>query len=408
MRIGRTIPPAASPIGCRDIFNGLRGLIKGQEEIDRFREELKEYFGVKYCFLVSSGKAALTIILKSLHKLHADRKEILIPAFCCYSVPSAIIRAGLKIRLCDVNPDTLDFDFDQLKALLAESLPKKKLLAIIPVHQFGLSSDIEQIEGLIIDSEVTVTEDAAQVMGNEIKGRKLGTIGNVGFFSLGRSKAISAVEGGIIITNDDEIARKISKQLETISKYSVLEQLKLLFQAFALAIFQHPSFFWFPKSLPFLRVGDTIYNPNFKIRKLSALQAGLVREWKAKLSEYSKLRRSSASRWPSIFNEGAMPVFEYHNVDLVDFIRFPVRLQSFKVWRWTLKQSESQGLGIQLTYPDSINAIPELSPQFSGKDFPVAGKLSRQILTLPVHPLLAKKDIAKIESFIKSLHGKAS
>jgi dTDP-4-amino-4,6-dideoxygalactose transaminase len=68
-----------------------------------------------------------------------------------------------------------------------------------------------------------------------------------------------------------------------------------------------------------------------------------------------------------------------------------------------LKQSEKHGLGIQLTYPDSINGICELAAQFASKDFPAARKLVREILTLPVHPLLAKKDIAKIESYIKFL-----
>jgi len=121
MRIGRTLPPAASPIYPRDILSGIKGVFRGKRELNRFQSELKEYFGVKHCFLVSSGKAALTLILKALHKIHPDRDEVLIPAFTCYSVPSAIVRAGLKVRLCDISPDTLDFDFNQLDKILAQS-----------------------------------------------------------------------------------------------------------------------------------------------------------------------------------------------------------------------------------------------------------------------------------------------
>ena len=66
MHIGRTLPPAATPIYLRDIFSGLKGLVRGSKEINRFESELKEYYKVKYCFLLSSGKAALTIILKAL------------------------------------------------------------------------------------------------------------------------------------------------------------------------------------------------------------------------------------------------------------------------------------------------------------------------------------------------------
>jgi perosamine synthetase len=150
MRLGRIIPPAASPIDLRDILNGFRGLVRGRAEIERFRGEVKQYFGVKSCFFVSSGKAALTLILE----------------------------AG-------------------------------RLLAIVSAHMFGVPSDVERIRDTVHDQSVTIIEDAAQVMGAEANGRKLGTLGDVGFFSLGRGKAISAVEGGIILSNREDIGRGI-------------------------------------------------------------------------------------------------------------------------------------------------------------------------------------------------------
>ena len=121
MRIGRTIPPAAAPIYVRDIISGLTGLIRGQNELNRFKSELKDYFSAKHCFLLSSGKAALTIILQALHDANPDKEEVLIPAFICYSVPSAIVRAGLKVKLCDSDPETLDFNFDQLEKIISHS-----------------------------------------------------------------------------------------------------------------------------------------------------------------------------------------------------------------------------------------------------------------------------------------------
>src|SRR5438309_5846824 len=165
MRIGRTLPPAATPIGIREIISGVCGIFHGQKELDRFRSELKEYFGVKHCFLVSSGKAAFTLILLALKELFPDRDEVLIPAFTCYSVPSSVVRAGLRIRLCDLRPDSLDFDFAQLSAMLSESPPphtearpagrasessvgtrdaagssrnsSKRVLAVVPTHLLG-------------------------------------------------------------------------------------------------------------------------------------------------------------------------------------------------------------------------------------------------------------------------------
>src|SRR5467141_1168491 len=125
MRIGRTLPPAATPIDIRAIVGGICGMFRGQLELDRFELELKEYFEVEHCFLVSSGKAAFTLILLALHELFPDRDEVLIPAFTCYSVPSSVVRAGLRIRLCDQRPDSFDFDFAQLSAMLSEAPPSQ-------------------------------------------------------------------------------------------------------------------------------------------------------------------------------------------------------------------------------------------------------------------------------------------
>jgi len=301
MRIGRTLPPAAAPIYPRDILSGIRGHLNGYRELDRFETDLKNYFGVRYCFLLSSGKAALTLILEALKEIHPDRDEVLIPAFTCYSVPSAIVRAGLKVKLCDINPDTLDFDFNQLSRILSQHsvphLPNKRnkpnkpdkpdkpnkpisrILCIIPTHLFGIPSDIGRIRKLLPDPKVTIVEDAAQAMGAEWQGKKLGTFGDVSFLSLGRGKAFSTVAGGIILTRRDDIADKIVARTEAIPHYNNIELMSLFFKAISLTLLLHPSLFWLPKSIPFLKLGKTIYDPHFKIRKMSAFHAGLAKTW---------------------------------------------------------------------------------------------------------------------------------
>ena len=113
MRIGRTLPPAAAPIGWKSLFSATSAIFSGELEVNRFSDELKEYFDKKHCFLVSSGKAALTLILNALKEQYPERDEVIIPAYTCYSVPSAIIRAGLKVKLCDTVADSFAFDFEQ-------------------------------------------------------------------------------------------------------------------------------------------------------------------------------------------------------------------------------------------------------------------------------------------------------
>jgi len=421
MCIGRTLPPAAAPIYLRDIFSGFSALCHGRQELTRFEAELKDYFAVSHCFLVSSGKAALTVILNALKELHPDKNQVLIPAYTCYSVPSAIVRAGLRIQLCDMDPNTLDFDYTQLSKLLHPPNPQpnelnepkqlkqpkhldepnKPFLSIIPAHLFGIPSDIHRLRSLLGDAEVVIVEDAAQAMGGKWKSKKLGTLGDVSFFSLGRGKALSTVEGGIILTNRDDIAEKISKLLTHVPGYNILESFKLVIEAISLSLLTRPSLFWIPKSLPFLRLGETNYDPGFKIRRMSSFQAGMARNWKTKIEGFQKIRKVHSKTWSTLMND-----LKTHELSTINhppdsnLIRFPIRVVNPSLTKAILRQSDKKGLGIMPTYPDSINGIPALKDTFADQQFPVARQYSQQLITLPVHKYVSKRDRTKITATI--------
>jgi dTDP-4-amino-4,6-dideoxygalactose transaminase len=403
MRIGRTLPPAAAPIYLRDILSGILALHHGQQELARFKAELKDYFGVQHCFLVSSGKAALTLILQALNELYPDKNRVLIPAYACYSLPSAIVRARLKIQLCDMDPETLDFDYTHLSKLLhpPNIEPNKPFLCIIPAHLFGIPFHIDRLRSLLGDSEVIIIEDAAQAMGGEWQGKKLGTFGDVAFSSLGRGKALSTVEGGIILTNRDDIGRKMSALLTRVPAYTVNELFRLIIEAISLNLFMRPTLFWLPKSLPFLKLGATTYDPDFKIRQMSPFQAGMARNWETKIREFQKIRKAHSKMWSTLIND-----LKTHKLSAInhppdsDLIRFPMRVVDSSLRKAILSQSEQKGLGIMPTYPDSINGIPALRDIFSTQQFPVAKQYSQQLITLPVHPYVSKRDRTKITTTI--------
>jgi len=405
MRIQRTIPPAAAPIYLRDFLNGIKGIFRGNREIERFRSELKEHFGVKHCSLVSSGKAALTIMLRALHSLHPERDEVLIPAFTCYSVPSAIVRAGLKVRLCDTNPDTLDFDYDQLSKILSshqltavsnelsaensseppamgsELACGSKLLAIIPTHLFGMAADVERVKELACDPDIYIIEDAAQAMGNEHSGTKLGTLGDVGFFSLGRGKALSTIEGGIILTDQDRLGVLIARYCRNLAKYRLIECARIIVDSLSLVIFLNPHLFWFPKSLPFLRLGETVYNPQFRMREFSSFQAGLARRWVKKLHRFRRSRLNNAKSWQGAIDSKAMNSDELSAISYehgLSLIRYPIRIRSNRLRRAILEENNRSGLGIMPTYPDTVSGIAELRGRFEGERFPLGEKLVRE------------------------------
>jgi len=404
MRIGRTLPPAATPIYLKDIFSGLKGLIRGSKEINRFESELKDHYKVKHCFLVSSGKAALTIILKALHELYPERNEVLIPAFTCYSVPSAIIKAGLKVKLCDINPETLDFDFEQLRKIISLSKTmnnKNSILAIIPTHLFGLPADVDQVRKIKDDDKISIIEDAAQAMGGTLKRKKIGTFGDIGFFSLGRGKAFSTIEGGIILTNNNSMADDITSQMKRLPAYSVLEILKLVIVSFLLSIFMRPALFWFPKSIPFLKLGQTLFEPGFPLKKISSFQAGLTKNWLVRLKEMNSIRKQKSNFFFECLkknNNLASSMIRQNKNNF--FLRFPLKIYDKQVFERILSKSEKSGLGIMSAYPNSINHIRELEYFFEGKNYPEAYRISKQLLTLPVHDFISLSDYLKIKKLI--------
>jgi perosamine synthetase len=421
----RTLPPAAAPIYAGDIISGFKGLLRGHKELLRFESELKEYFGAKHCFLVSSGKAALTLILKALKDIYPYRDEVLIPAFTCYSVPSSIVRAGLKVRLCDIDPKTLDFDFNQLSEILnspssnsyelspmsshpspmsyeLSAMGSSKLLAIIPVHLYGLPANIDRLREAIEDPCVTIIEDAAQCIGGEGNCRKLGTLGDVSFFSLGRGKALSTAEGGIVLTNNDEIAEKLKDQSEKINGYRLFDLIRLILNSIAIMFFLNPSLYWFPKSIPFLRLGDTIYDPEFKIKKMSTFQAGLATGWQRKLKKFQAARsRNSKFLLNNIKQTLVTQVTQQtQSTFFPDLVRFPIIISDDALRRRVLEESERRGLGIMPGYPDSIDGIKELASHFKGGHFPKAKEISGRIITLPIHPFVTSDDLVRIVSLI--------
>jgi perosamine synthetase len=393
MRIGRTLPPAAAPIHFRDIMSGFAGFFGGNKAVERFNGELRSHYRVKHTFLVSSGKAALLLILQALHEISPDRDEVLIPAYTCYSVPSAIVRAGLKVRLCDIDPDTLDFDF----GCLGEKLRNPRLLCVLPTHLFGLPADVDRVIKIAQPRGVFVVEDAAQAMGGERDGKKIGTLGDVGFFSMGRGKAFSTVEGGIVLTDHDLIAQAIAKRVTTVPEYKISACLKLIFYALALYFLIHPRIYWLPKSLPFLELGKTHFDPSFKIRKMSPFQAAMADGWQAKLASMKEVRSKNASR---IANEISCPPVIYGDVT-PGLIRLPIIVEDMDTRKEILEQSEKMGLGISEVYPDTIDGINDLGNHAIKGNFPQAKGIARKILTLPVHPYVKEKDIQKITVILK-------
>jgi len=375
------------------------GIMQGETARRKFEAELRAEFGCRHCFLTSSGKAAFTMILRALKERFPERIEVIVPSFTCYSVPSAIVRAGLHITIWDVCPDTLDFDYKRLPSSLQGGRTGVPL-CVVPTHLFGIPTDLERLRKTLGDRDIAIIEDAAQAMGGEWRGKKLGTLGDAGFFSLGRGKALSTGEGGVIVTDDPRIGSQLQKQFDRLSDYGIVDLLKLISVLLTMCLFLRPSFFWLPKMLPFLKLGDTLFDPDFKMRKMHPFQARLARGWRQKLTQFQRIRSANTRRWVEFFQDRGEQVLPDNGDRPLPLIRFPLTVNDREKRSRVLNECSRAGLGVMPSYPESIAklGIDGFDPQKEG--FSGGQKLADTLITLPVHPLLSSRDAEQIMTII--------
>jgi dTDP-4-amino-4,6-dideoxygalactose transaminase len=380
MRIGRTLPPAAAPLCWRDLRHAAAGVFSPARNLRAREQEIRRDLGVQHVFLVSSGTAAVTLTLKALKSL-SRRTEVVIPAYTCFSVPAAVMEAGLRPVLCDIDPSTFDFDHSLLERAVGADT-----LCVLGHHLFGVPSDIERIRALCSGRGVFVVEDAAQAMGAEDRGRRLGTLGDVGIFSLGRGKNITCGSGGIMVTNSDELAGAMARECRRLAAPGPAEQMKDLLQLVLMAVFIRPRLYWIPAVLPFLRLGQTIYPRQIRMRRLSGMQAGLLRNWRRRLSRSNRIR-SETSTYFSHRLPFPPPAGPAH-----PFLRLPVLAKSRAERDRIYALSQRRGLGLAVAYPTPINEIPEIRRAFDGQRFPAAQRVAECLLTIPTHHWLSDED----------------
>ncbi len=171
------------------------------EVVREFEKQFARYCGVKHAIGVNSGTAALHVAIASLDIGPGD--EIIIPPFTFIATASTIIHNNAIPVFADIDEKTYTLDPNSVEKQITE-----KTRAIIPVHLAGISADMDPIMDLAEQHDLHVIEDACQAHGAEYRGKKVGSIGDLGTFSFYPSKNMTTGEGGMIITNDDELAEQ--------------------------------------------------------------------------------------------------------------------------------------------------------------------------------------------------------
>jgi len=169
--------------------------------VRRFEEKMAASVGRKYGIAVSSGTAALETAISALQLQPGD--EVILPAFTIISCTAAIVRRGCIPVLVDSDPDTWNMDVEQIEAKISA-----RTKAIMVVHIYGLPVDMDPVLALAEKYGLKIIEDAAQMHGQTYKGLPCGSFGDISTFSFYPNKHITTGEGGMILTDDDRLAKR--------------------------------------------------------------------------------------------------------------------------------------------------------------------------------------------------------
>jgi L-glutamine:2-deoxy-scyllo-inosose/3-amino-2,3-dideoxy-scyllo-inosose aminotransferase len=198
-------PPADEATGdaLREVYLSRKWSFNGEQEL-AFDREFASFCGAKHGIFMANGTVTLLAGLKAYNIGAGD--EVIVPALTWIATAMAAVYAGATPVFVDIDPNTLCIDVKKVEAAIT---PRTR--AIIPVHLYGSTVDMDALCDLAKRRNLIVIEDCAHAHGGKWAGQGLGSIGHVGSFSFQQSKSLASGEGGLCLTNDDEIAQRLQR-----------------------------------------------------------------------------------------------------------------------------------------------------------------------------------------------------
>ncbi|KSU83081.1 MULTISPECIES: DegT/DnrJ/EryC1/StrS family aminotransferase [Fictibacillus] len=338
-----------------EIFASLEEIMSGSrfilgDNVKKLEQDVADFSSAKYGVGVANGSDALHISLLGCGVKAGD--EVIVPAFTFFATAGAVARAGAVPVFVDIDPKTYNIDPAKIEAAVTE-----KTKAIIPVHLYGQMADMGPIAEIAKKHNLAIIEDAAQAIGSKYKGKNVGELGTTATYSFFPTKNLGGYgDGGMIITNDDDIA-------ETMRVIRV-----------------HGSK---PKYYHHI-LG---YNS-----RLDELQAGILNVKFPHLNTWSEARREKAAVYTELLNEKlgdlvVTPFVEEHNYHV--FHQYTIQVPDRSGLQEFLKE---KGIGSMIYYPKPLHLQPVFSELgYKEGDLPETEKAAETVLSLPMFPELKRE-----------------
>ena len=367
---------------------------------DVLARDIRRRVGVTHCRFTSTGRAGMTLLLRALRRLApAGRDEVVIPSYTCYSVAASVVKAGLRPRLADIDPAT----FDIAPSALA-SLDTSRTLALVATNLYGYPSDMPALERWSRQRGVFLIDDAAQALGASIGGRASGTWGDAGLYSLDKGKNVAAIDGGILVTNSDEVAAALDRELSDLPAPGASTSAGHVAKALVYFALLRPWLYAVPARIPQLGLGRTVFTTDYPLAQADPVLLSLGAVMFARLDEFTAARRARAEALITALRgvggatfvapaAGASPAW----------LRLPVLLPDATRKQDAIRALVAAGIGATGSYPDCLADVPEVRAHLADPDAPVDGgrAVARRIVTLPTHPFVAQSDLTRIVDILQ-------
>lgn len=361
--------------------------ILGKNVIE-FEKEFAEYVGVKHAISVGNGTDALVIALKAMGIGEGD--EVITTPFTFFATAESISAVGATPVFVDVNKNTFNIDVTKIEEKITD-----KTKAIMPVHIFGQSADMDEINEIAKKHNLLVIEDACQAIGGKYKGRNIGSLGDVACFSFFPTKNLGcAGDGGMIVTDNDDLA-VIIRALRTHGSGENGQKAFNLLNGVEEDIMQAES------------GNDTVYNPlkyyNYLIgynSRLDAIQAAILRVKLKEIDNWNSKRRDIVNIYNNEFRELYLvtPVCEDNN----EHVYHMYILQS-ENRNEVLEKLKERGVATGVYYPVPLHLQKVYkSLGYKEGDMPVSEYLSHRTFAIPVYPELTEEQIKYIVDSVKN------
>jgi dTDP-4-amino-4,6-dideoxygalactose transaminase len=327
------------------------------KEVAAFEEEFASYSGARYGVAVNSGTSALHLALLAAGVGPGD--EVITVPFTFVATTAAVWYTGAKPVFVDVDPESYCMDPARIEEAIT---PRTK--AILPVHLYGQAADMDAISAIARRHGLPVIEDAAQAHGAEYRGRRCGSIGEMGCFSFYPGKNLGAYgEGGMVTTNNPELAR----QIRILRDWGAEKKYHHVLKGF-----------------------------NYR---MEGVQGAILRVKLRYLEQWTEARRANATLYSRALADSNLHLPKEapgnRHVYHVYGVMTPRR-------RELMDALEAQGVQTGIHYPVPVHLLPAYSDlNYQAGDFPIAERLASEELSLPMFPELAESQIDAVVSAIE-------